>query len=333
MKNLQALNGTVIIKLKYTMQDRTLSGLYKDISFDRHGKMMINAECVEVSEKGSHEIMFELDRGAPRPKFVDPVYIRNKHVKHQIKIGDIVYFHYLILESSDNWLFNDGEWKYYKCQINDIYLSIREHTGGGYWREGVEYRCVMHNEYVLGSPYWGEGWEMIEVDETLIAAKVDEKSGIVTELKGDPELNHAFITDIGRGIEPYNKNKEVKRGDVAILKPNCEFVNEIENQERWVFTHSDIMAIYKDTNIVPVGDYVLIKLKDRTYDGALEIDIDKLPLLDEGWVVSCGAKVDDSLFDQGIEVKFFSHRAHVVLDKSHVLIQECNIMGILNFAL
>ena len=333
MKNIKALNGTVIIRLKHTMQDQTPSGLYKDISYDRHGKMMISAECVEVSKKGTHEIMFELDRGAPRSKEVDPVYKLNRDVKHNIKTGDIVYFHYLVLESSDNFLFVEGEWKYYKCQINDIFLSIRKHTGGGYWRKNIEYRVVLHNEYVLGKKYFGEGWEQIEVDGRAIAGKVDKKSGLVTKLKGKPELNHATITDIGRGIDPYSRNKEVKPGDVALLKPKCEFVNEIENQERWVFTHSDIIAIYKGSNLIPVCDYVLIKLRDRTYEGKLEVDIEKLPLLDEGWVVSCGAKADDELFSKGMEVKFFSHKATAVLDDTHALVQECNIMGILNYSL
>lgn len=333
MKNIKALNGTVIIRLKHTMQDQTPSGLYLDISYDRHGKMMISAECVEVSEKGSHQTMFELDRGAPRSKEIAPVYKINRDVKHNIIIGDIVYFHYLVLESTDNFLFVEGAWKYYKCQINDIFLSIRKHTGGGYWRKNIEYRVILHNEYVLGKKYFGEGWEQIAVDGRDIAGKVDAKSGLVTELKGKPELNHATITDIGRGIDPYSRNKEVKPGDVALLKPKCEFVNEIENQERWIFTHSDIIAIYKKKDLVPVCDYVLIKLRERTYEGKLEVDIEKLPLLDEGWVVSCGANADSELFAEGMEVKFFSHRATAVLDDTHALVQECNIMGILNYSL
>ena len=338
-KNLKAMNGTVIIKLQNVMQDRTPSGIYKDISYDKHGKMMINAEVVEVSDKGSREIMFELDRGAPRPRDhkgqadPPPVYKYNYQVDHNVQIGDIIYFHYLILESNDNFMWIDGSWKYYKLKINDVFLSIRKHIDGAYFRKGVPYRTVLHNEYVLGKPYWGSDWEELEIGDKKIAGKIDPKTGLVTELKGKPQENRTIITDIGQGIEPYSRNKEVKSGDVCLLKPNCEFVNEIENQERWVFTHSDILAKIKGETFIPVCDMVLIKLKERTYDGNLEVDIDKLPLLDEGWVVSCGDAVDDTMFRAGIEVKFFSHRASFVLEKTHVLVQECNIMGILNYSL
>lgn len=333
MKNIRPMNGTVIIQIKHTMQDRTESGLWKDITYDRHGKMMISAEVIAVSDRGSNEIVFEIDRGAPRSKEVEPVYKRNYHVKHNIQTGDIIYFHYLVLETADNFLWMDGTWKIFKLRIEDVFLSVRKHTGGGYWRKGKEYRVVLHNEYVLGVPYWGEGWVDIEVDGKDIAAKVDPLTGIVTELKGKPEENYATITDIGQGIKPYSRNREVKKGHNVLLKPKCEFVNEIENQDRWVFTHSDILAILEKGSLTPVCDYVLVLLKDRSYDGELEVDLDKLPLLDEGWVVSVGKQADSEMFEKGMEVKFFSHRATPVLDKTHVLCQECNIMGILNYSL
>ena len=333
MKTIRPISGTVIIRLKYVMNDRTPSGIYKDISYDRHGKMMINAECMEVSERGSHEVEFEVDRGAPRSREIPQVFIRNYQVPHNIKIGDTIYFHYLILEAQSNFLWVDGDWKYYKLLVSDVFLSVRKHPDGGYWRDGVEYRAVMHNEYVLGVPYWGEGWDKVSVGEKDIAGKIDSKSGLVTELKGKPETNYATMTNLGRGIPPYSRNKEVKPGMVVLLKPNCEFVNEIENQERWVFKHSDILAIKEGESFTPVCDYVLIKLKERTYDGELTVDIDKLPLLDEGWVVSCGEQADKELFEKGVMVKFFSHRATDVLDKTHALVQECNIMGILSYSL
>ena len=83
----------------------------------------------------------------------------------------------------------------------------------------------------------------------------------------------------------------------------------------------------------PVCDYVLIELKERTYDGAIEVDLDKLPLLDQGWVVSTGKRVDSALFEKGTEVRFFSHRSRPVLENTHVLVQECNIMAILTHSL
>lgn len=50
---MRAINGNVIIKLQHTMNDRTESGLYKDTTFDRHGKMMIYAEAISVSQRKS----------------------------------------------------------------------------------------------------------------------------------------------------------------------------------------------------------------------------------------------------------------------------------------
>lgn len=330
--SIKPINGEVVIKLKHTMNDRTESGLYKDITFDVHGKMMIYAEVVNVSEKGSNEVMLEIDTGAPksRGRDVEPVYVRNKDKKHDIQIGDRIYFHYLTLEDPQNFLWVEGEWKIFKVPIHDVFLSMREDPRGEYIDAGVNKRAFMHNQYVLGTEYWGEGWESIEVDGATIAGKVNA-SGMVVETKTVPLDNYAVITDIRAGIKPYSRHREVFAGDVVLLAENCEFKNEIEHKERWVFTHQDILAVLKKNVIVPVSDMVLIKLKERDYKGSIIIDIKKLKLESEGSIVSTGAMVDE-IMKTGIKVKFSSSGARVI-DDTHVLIKECNIYGILSYAL
>lgn len=320
------------------MNDRTESGLYKDITFDVHGKMMIYAEVVKVSKKGSNEVMLEINAGAPKSRGsdVEPVYVRNKDKKHDIQEGDRVYFHYLTLEDPKNFLWTEGEWKIFKVPIHDVFLSMREDSRGEYINEGVKKRAFMHNQYVLGTEYWGQGWEEVAMTDpksgvtTIVAGKLN-KFGMVIETKDKPLDDFAIITDIRAGIAPYSRHREVKAGDVVLIASNCEFKNEIEHKERWVFTHQDILAVLKKGEIVPVVNMVLIKLKEREYKGNIVVDIKKLALESEGTVVSTGGTVDE-IIKTGVAVKFASGGARVI-DDTHVLIRDFNIYGILSYAL
>lgn len=343
MKNLKALNGNVFIKLKHTMNDRTESGLYKDITFDVHGKMMIYAECIAVSEEGSDEVMLQIDVGVPKPKEADGSltvsnYVRNYEVKHDIRVGDRVYFHYLTLEDKHNFISYEHGYYTFKVPIQDVFLSVRPDLYGDYVNEGEKKKVHLHNQYALGKEYWGVGWEEVEIEDPIsgVVTKIAGKTnsfGMVTETKDKPLEDMCIITDIGRGIKPYSRNKEVKKGDAVMLHTNCEFRNEIERQERWVFTHQDILAVIEDDGTIrPVSDMVLIKLREREYDGDLIVDVRKLPLNEDGEIVSVGRSVDDEFLSAGTEVKFASHGARVI-DDTHVLVHDCNIMGILKFAI
>jgi len=329
------MNGVVIIRLTHTMQDRTPSGIFKDITFDRHGKMMISAEVVAVSERGSNDIVWEIKEGAPRSKEKEPVYRYNRDVKHNIRVGDIVYFHYLTLENPHNYITYEAPYKYYKVSVNRVFCSMRPQIDGGYWFEGIEYAAYMHNDYVFGIEYFGSGWEEVEIDGKKIGAKIKQIGDLelITETKSHPLLNRATITNIGHGIDPYSRFKEVKPGDNVVLKKDCEFINNIANQERWVFTHSDILGVLESGTIRPVCDWLLLELKPREYHGKLEVDKTKLKLQDEGYVISCGKQVDQDLFVKGTEVKYERHKSDPVLNDTHVLVQECNIFGIMKYSL
>ena len=342
MKNYKALNGQVFIRVKERMNDRTESGLYKDITFDVHAKMMIHAEVISVASGGTNEVMLQIDVGVPKPREHDGGltannYVRNSDIKHDIRVGDKVYFHYLTLEDPHNFVTFDGEWQIFKVGVHDVFLSVRPDMFGDYVDKGVKTKLFLHNQYVVGTEYWGEGWEEVEIEDpvskkiTKIAGKTNS-FGMVTETKDKPLTDHAIITDIGHGIKPYSRVKEVKKGDAVVLTPNCEFKNEIENQERWVFTHQDILAVLEKGRIRPVADMVLIKLKDREYKGKLKVDVTKLPLNAEGKVMSVGRDVDGELLRKGVEVKFSSAGSRVIDDK-YALVHDCNILGILNYAI
>ena len=262
----------------------------------------------------------------------------NHQVKHNIQEGDRVYFHYLTLEDPHNFIQYEQGYYIFKVPIHDIFLSVRPDLYGDYISNGERKRVHLHNQYVLGTEYWGTGWEQVEVPDpisgvvTKIAGKVNS-FGMVTETKDKPLEDAAIITDIGKGIDPYSRHKEVKKGDAVILAPNCEFKNEIEHQERWVFTHQDILGkIEKDGNVRPVADMVKIKLRPRKYKGKLVVDETKLPLNNDGIIVDVGGSVDSILFI-GAEVKFASHGARVLDQEEHVLVHECNVIGILNYSI
>lgn len=342
MKNFKALSGNVFIKVKQTMNDRTESGLYKDVTFDVHGKMMIHAEVLSVSETGSNEVMLHIDGGVPKPRETDGTmtntnYVRNYEIEHNIKEGDKIYFHYLTLEDPLNFIGFDGDWKIYKVPIHDVFLSARPDLYGDYVVQGEKTKIFLHNQYVLGTEYWGEGWEEVEIEDptsgklTKIAGKTNS-FGMVTETKDKPRENEAIITDIGKGIDPYSRHKEVKKGDAVLLKPNSEFKNEIERQDRWVFTHQDILGVIEKGGVRPVADMVLIYLKKREYLGDLEVDETKLELKNEGKIVSVGKSVDNELLAVGVEVKFSSHGSRVI-DDEYVLVHDCNILGVLSYSL
>lgn len=325
---MKAISGNVFIRIRSTMDDRTESGLFKDVTFNVHGKVMIFAEAISVSEKGSNEIMLEVTPGTPRSRDTKPHYIRNKHYKHDIQVGDRIYFHYLTLEDEGNLIERDGDGYWiYKVPIDAIFLSIRPHPDGLYMGNGIAQKAYMHNQYVLGTDYWGEGWEPVEVDGKTIAGKFNS-DGLVIETKDKPIKDHSVITDIRRGIDPYSRHKEVKPGDIVRLTPNCEFENKIENQERWVFTHEDIIAIIRGKDIIPVADYVLIKLKERAYEGDIIVDTEYLKLNNEGEILSSGAMVDDELLSAGTMVKFSMHRSSII-DKKYALVRESSIETLL----
>lgn len=328
---MRAINGNVIIKLQHTMNDRTESGLYKDTTFDRHGKMMIYAEAISVSQTGSDHVMLEVITGEPRSKEVEPVYVRNKEVKHDIRVGDRVYFHYLTLEDPQNYLKWEYKWGYYKVPIHDIFLSIRPDEFGDYESKGERFSAFMHNEYVMGKEYWGEGWTEVDVGGKKVAGKINGL-GLVTETKDMPMENYATITDIGRGIKPYQRS-EVEKGDVVLIVPHCEFKNEVERQERWIFTHQDILGKLVNGKVFPVCDYILVKMKEREHVGKVVVDPNHLEYKNEGTIVEVGEKVDQELFEIGAEISFHPKGKRVLYDKTHVLVRECHVHAITKFAL
>jgi co-chaperonin GroES (HSP10) len=296
--------------------------------------MAINAEVVAVSETGSDNVELEIYQGQPRARdydgqFIDDEYVRNRQVKHSIRVGDIVYFHYLTLEDPHNYLKYEDGYHYFKVRIHDCFLSMRPDFFGEYKRNGVNLKTIMHNQYVLGKEYWGEGWEEVEVDGKTIAGKVNSM-GLVTETREEPLENHAIITDIGRGIDPYSRTPLIKPGDVVLLKPQCEFENEVEGEKRWVFTHIDIMAkVIPNAYYHPASDYVLIRVDEKKHVSPLEINKDYLEMPDTGiiWRMGVLAKHEEPGLEKGMHVKFFKKRAEKTLNPKYVLIRYQDILA------
>ena len=325
--NIKPLNGHAIIKTKQVMDDVTEAGVYKDISFNKTANVTIHAEVIESSQRGDNEVIFEIVDGVPlsRERKRNPNYVRASQIGYDVRPKDIVFFHYLTLEDPSNFLTVEGEWKIFKVPLSSIFLSMRESVHGEFEHKGKKYTPIMHNQYVLGRPFWGWDWEQVDVDGKMVGAKVNS-FGLVTETKDKPIEDTVEIVAIGKGVKPYSRYGEVQKGDVTLLKKSSNFVNNIFGQDLWVFGHTDIIAIRdSETKIRPTGNYTKILLDERTYEGNLHVDVSKLKLNNRGVVKDTGALVD--VMQKDMYVQFDSKRAKA-WEQTYAFVEEHDIYGV-----
>lgn len=306
------MNGWAIIEVDKIYDDQTASGIYKDVSFDKHKKMMIKGRVVSAPDKGNNEFIGEYEYRFPTPTEPDQDnYIRNRHLPVTIKNDDIVYFHYLTLEDPGNFLGTSKGKMLYKVGINNIFCS----------RRGDD--IIMHNGYVLGKPYFGEGWEEVEVNGKIVAGKANE-AGLIVQTKDKPLANVAKISVIGkilkaRGRDKLPLNRErVSNGSIVLLVPNCEFENEIDGENYWVFSQKDIVATFHGERLQPEGDYVHIAPRYRKHEGSIYIpQKEYMGIDDEGTIIEIGELVPE-YFAKGADVKFALKRHRKYTDSQGV---------------
>lgn len=319
--NIKPKNGYVILEVDKIVDDQTESGIYKDISFDRHGKTTIHAKVVAVPETGSNTVIHEIHEGFPRyskhaQSGKDRKYVTNKSLPVTIKVGDIAYFHYLTVEDPNNCVGRSNGKFLYKVDLNDIFCSVRDGD------------IIMHNGYVLGNRYYGEGWKEVEVDGKMVAVQETE-SGIVASVQNEPLINHIEIVSIGRyPIGDEDRSKEVKSGHIVVTRDDCEFVNTIEGTDYYVFQHRDIWGILKGESVIPVANTVMIRHSEKMHEGKIFVDPAYLKTPQEGIVVSRGANASD-LYTEGLQVGVHLNAAnHRLIGDDLILLSDFDIHGV-----
>lgn len=316
------MNGWVLIEVETVWDEKTKSGIYKDLTFDKHAKVVIKGTVLSVPKKGNEEVIGEYNYKFPPDNSDTSNFIRNSHLPVTVEKGDTVYFHYLTLEDPNNFLGFTKNGHMYKVALNYVFCSVREG------------KIIMHNGYVLGKPYFGEGWEEVEVDGVIIAGKVSP-SGLISETKDKPLDNVCKISVIGKAVQVRGRDKlplnreRVEAGSIAMLMPNSEFENEIEGEAYWVFQQKDIVATLRGEELRPEGDYVMVSPKYKEHKGKIHVKKEYMGMSDEGEIEDVGELVDEYLMT-GAKIKYAlkRHRKHVDNQGlEHVFVREGEVYG------
>jgi len=316
------MNGWAVIKVDGVWDEKTKGGIYKDITFDKHAKVVIKGEVLSVPKVGSNEVIGEYKYRFPPVHGDEDNFIRNRDIPVTIKKGDTVYFHYLTLEDPNNFLGSTKGGLLYKVAVNYIFCSLRGDN------------IIMHNGYVLGKPYYGEGWEEVMVDGKVVAGKVSP-TGLITETKDKPLDNVAKISVIGNAVRVRGRDKlplnreRVKPGSIALLMPNCDFENEIEGEAYWVFQQKDIVATLRGEAMQPEGDYIMVSPRYKEHKGKIYVEKEYMGLSDEGEIEDVGELVEEFL-KTGMDIKYALKRHRKQVDNQgveHVFVREGEVFG------
>lgn len=271
-------NGNVFVQVEKTVIDK-IGILFQDIRFNRHGKMVICGEIIAASEYGDNEPIGEHFEGQPRRVHYRSKTIRASEFKNNLIQGDKAYFHYLTLETDENFVMFQGKMQVYRVRVSDIFCVVREG------------QIIMNLNWVFAQPFWREGLEDLGDG---VRGKTKEIAGkkIVTEIALKPDVNIATIHHIGQ----FEGGRDVAAGDVCLLTPNCEFENDIEGVKYWVFKHDDIIAVKRGDYVSPLKGWCLIQTDPVVHTGIVSVDKEYLGTSHSGTIVlgegmSCGDRV------------------------------------------
>lgn len=309
---MKATNGNVFVTVEKLVDDVTPGGVFKDIRFNKHGKVTICGRVVAVPDLGNDEVLYEEFDGLPYHKTDRARFHRAFEYPCTGKEGDIAYFHYLTLEQTHNHIFTESGEIIYRVPLADVFCWIREG------------KIIMNFNWVLGTPFFGEGVE--DVGGAMGKTKVIEGVSVplVTEVVFKPQVDMAFINHIGPGI--YSQ-REVNEDDLCFLTPSCEFENEIEGVKYWTFKHEDVIACVKGDDVLPVNDYCLIQTDRSALKSKIIVDERLLPSSNTGTFVLGGTETKE--FERGDRVAFAKKDIRVMM-VNLVIMKKGNIVCKLN---
>lgn len=269
------------------------------------------------------------------PSGFKPSYVTIYDQDIEVRPGDKVYFHYLGY-SEDNKIKEDDVWKYYKIPFGTIFCIVRDGE------------IKMMNGNVFVSPYYGDGYEEIEVDGRPVWGRFFEETQIVESITESPEYLQGIVSHIGNNVG-WNSRQTVCRGDRIIFTPankigKDDVKDKVEGEEYFTMSQWDIMAKVVYDEVVPVGDYVMIRPhgtilnenrkvydpKAKTQESSpgqifLLEDTVKKEKVEEGLVVACGEICQEVA--PGMEVRL---SGGVYMEEHGVLlVREADIWGVI----
>ena len=152
-----------------------------------------------------------------------------------IRVGDKIYFSYLGYHP-DNLIDHKDEegYEYYKIPFESVYCVVRDGE------------ICMVNGNVFVQPYFGEGYEEIEVDGKRSYGKFFEGTEIVESIKERPEYLQGIIKHIGK---PLGRNSRVTviPEDRVIFTPSNNFRDDdikdkVEGEEYYTLRQWDVIS-------------------------------------------------------------------------------------------
>lgn len=218
--------------------------------------------------------------------------------------GDKLYFHYLAL-SNNSYLGQDEQHnRYYRVPYESCFCIIHGE------------RTLMLNGYTQVEPYWNEDYQKIEVDGKIIRGKL--KGNLVIGIKEAPEYRTGVVR---RPPLPYGNDTRgtIKQGDIVIYSAGSEFKNTIEGKEVYVMPMWNIIAKRESDTIIPVGDYVHMRVRPKkgillSLQDALEQDGEVIATGETCTAVKAGEKV---LFNT--KGDFFNIGDTILLREGHIM--------------
>jgi co-chaperonin GroES (HSP10) len=145
-------------------------------------------------------------------------------IHEEVRIGDLVYFHYLTTSDESNCIYGN----YYRVPYCWIFCTIRD----GF--------ILPVGGWTLCEKIIEDKFNKVDVGGHSIDAVISA-SGIVTKLNKIPSTKEAVLAHIGK---PFVGMDElgVKSGDKVILAKNSNFVNNIEGIDYYTVRQEDILG-------------------------------------------------------------------------------------------
>ena len=206
----QSPANTVIVRVDSTLEDTVEYGsmkLHIDPLFNPTEHAKIYGTVIAVPEgKCKNENGLEIEK--------------------EIKVGDKIYFHYLVTNNETNCIYGN----YYKVPY--------------YW-----VFCAVRDSRIIPFGAWTLCEEMVEQEDEfnqieVLSQKVNatvSASGLVTSLHKVSSIRVAKLNFIGKPLVGENA-LEINCGDKVILAKNAHFKNKIEGKYYYTVRQEDILG-------------------------------------------------------------------------------------------
>lgn len=145
-------------------------------------------------------------------------------IQDEVKVGDIIYFHYLTTNDETNRIYGN----YYKVPYYWIFCSVRDSV------------IQPIGSWTLLEKYIEETYDTVEVSGKRVEAIV-AKSGLVTGLYKKPSQKYAIVRHIGKPLGDSNP-LNITKGDKVLLEKNSNFENEIEGKKYYTVKQEYILG-------------------------------------------------------------------------------------------